>query len=152
MNLTEKELAIKLLEAKIERMTGKKIVYQEAKKELTKVEKLKKVVTEMVAKNEISEQELQEIFGKFMGSKWDQATAEKSYNQTYAKLAPKLAQQFGTDVATLKNALIKFMMDNGGLAVTGGNTPNAQWDAASKSFVRKSGKASMSSPFSEDKK
>lgn len=141
MTNKEKDLTIKLLEAKIERMTGKKVVYVEKNK---KKEDLMKAINEAVEAGEVDKAELEEIFGgamqkigQFMGTKWDQATAEKAFNQSYAKNAGVIAQKLGTDVNTVKAALIKFMMDNGGNAILSGNGMNAQWDAASKTFKRK---------------
>lgn len=156
MNDKEKQLTIQLLEAKIERITGKKVVYKEDVKSLSKVEKLKRVVNEMTDKSEVTKEELEEIFGgaigRFMGTKWDAATAEKSYNQSYAKNAPTIAQKLGTDVNTLKAALIKFMTDNGGLAILGGDKANAQWDAATKSFKRLNTKGASINPYAEGTK
>lgn len=148
MNKTEKDLTIKLLEAKIERMTGKKVTYTEnvdPRKE--KKDALKKSLNEMVEAGEINKEELDEIFGgamqkigQFMGTKWDQATAEKTFNQSYAKNIAAIAQKLGTDANTAKAGLIKFMMDNGGAAILSGNGMNAQWDPTAKTFKRMASK------------
>lgn len=140
MTPKEKQLTIELLEAKIERLSGKKITYVEN----TKKAALIKSLNEMVDNKEVSKEDLEEIFGgamqkigQFMGTKWDQTKAETAFNQSYAKNIAVIAQKLGTDEATAKAALIKFMMDNGGAAILSGNGQNAQWDAASKSFKRK---------------
>lgn len=78
--------------------------------------------------------------GQIVGTKWNQQQAEQTYAQSYARTAPATAQKLGTDIVSYKNALIKFMMDNGGAAVLGGNGQNAQWNPATKTFDRLSGK------------
>ena len=75
--------------------------------------------------------------GQFMGTKWSQQQAEQAFMQTYAKSLPKLAQQLNANPEVLKSALIKFMMEIGGLAILGGNGQNAIWNAAQNEFTRK---------------
>jgi len=79
-------------------------------------------------------------FGQMMGTKWNQQQAEQAFAQSYAKYAPKMAQQLGIDVNTFKTAIINFMMANGGAAVLQGNGKNAQWNPQTKSFERLSSK------------
>jgi hypothetical protein len=68
--------------------------------------------------------------GQALGTKWDQATAEKEYNTRYARTAQQDAQKYGVDANTYKNAIVKFMMDHGGLI-----TPkNSKWNAQTKQF------------------
>lgn len=166
-NLSEKEkqAAISLLEARIERMTGQKVTYanntaneikalHEQLEALTgkkvvytesKAKKLSEAVKKFIAENKMTDAEVNEGLGdliktaatkvgQVMGTKWTAQQAEQAYNQTYAKSAPQMAQKFGTDPATYKAALIKFMMDRGGQAILAGNGQNAEWDAATKSF------------------
>lgn len=115
-------------------------------------------ISEVVAEDniDITNEGFKDTFKKFMGTGWDQAKAEQAYNQSYAKRAPETAAKLGVDVATLKAALIKFMMENGGLAVLGGDNKNADWDSNSKSFKRKAGlsksPSSGGTSFSESKK
>ena len=75
--------------------------------------------------------------GQFMGTKWSQQQAEQAFMQSYAKSLPKLAQQLNANPEVLKAALIKFMMEIGGLAILGGNGQNAIWNAAQNEFTRK---------------
>ena len=70
------------------------------------------------------------------------ATAEKEYAARYQKTEEQDAATLKTDVGTYKNAVIKFMMDNGGII-----TPtNATFDAGKKEFIRKSGGGGAETP------
>jgi hypothetical protein len=75
-------------------------------------------------------------FGEFMGTKWPKKKAEEAYLNSYAKRANQYAEKLGIDVNTFKNAVVKFMEDNGGLAMLGGEGKNAEWDSESKNFKR----------------
>lgn len=181
----EKQAAITLIEAKIERLTGKKVTYAEAatssvnsveqikklheelealtgKKVMykeNKAAKLKEAVQKFIAENEMTEMEVEEGLGdiiktaatkvgQVMGTKWNQQQAEKAFNDTYAKTAQATAQKLGTDANTYKAALLKFMMDRGGLAILGGKGQNAEWDPASKSFKQLASKTGGQGAFS----
>ncbi len=112
------------------------------KSELSSI--INECVREVLAEDNIANEGFKDAFGKFMGTKWDQTKAEQAYNQTYSKTAAKAAEMLKTDVPTYKAAVIKFMMDNGGLAILGGNGKNAEWQADSKTFKRKAGLAPSS--------
>jgi len=140
---------------KITKSQISQLVNEEVKK-FKRVKELEAKKGEIMAQlNEMYEtEELEEIFGlgnkigQVMGTKWNQQQAEQAYAQTYAKQAPAYAQKLGIDVNTLKAALVKFMMDNGGAAILGGQGQNAQWDAASNSFKRLSSKTGGQGAFS----
>jgi len=126
------------------------------------VKKFKKIKELEDRKNQIVSQlnemyevdELEEVFGlgnklgQFMGTKWNQQKAEQAFNQTYAKTIANTAKQLGTDVNTLKTALINFMMANGGLAILAGNGKNANWNAQTKAFDRLASKMGGQGAFS----
>lgn len=108
------------------------------------------IVEDNIAVNEI---DLKAKFKQFMGTGWDKAKAEQTYNQTYAKRIGDMASKLNATPEEVKDALIKFMMDNGGLAVLGGEGKNAEWDAASKSFKRLASKTGKVGPavYEEEK-
>lgn len=138
---------IKSIHEQLEKMTGKKVVYQESKKA-----KFVEAVSKLIKESELSETEIEEGLGdiankigsgiqkgitkvgQVMGTKWDAPTAEKAYNDTYAKSAIATAQKLGIDAAAYKAAIVKYMMDRGGLAILGGNGKNAEWDATTRTF------------------
>lgn len=145
---------IKSIHEQLEQLTGKKVVYQESKKA-----KFVEAVNKLIAESELSETEIEEglgdivkgaatKIGQVMGTKWTQQQADQAYNQTYAKSAQATAQKLGTDVNTYKAALVKFMMDRGGLAIMGGQGQNAEWDPASKSFKQLASKTGGQGAFS----
>lgn len=82
---------------------------------------------------------------QFMGSKLDANKATQMFNSTYMA-SPKHQAMFQNIVTQLKStpevvkaALIRFMMENGGMPVLAGAGQNAVWDAATSSFTRKAG-------------
>ena len=155
---TEKELTIKLLEAKIERLTGKKVTYTEkadpakAKKKADTLKALK----EMAEAGEVAQEELDEIFGKlgqkvsnFMNSGMQPAQAEQTYATTYAKQYPSFQKFFPTEAA-FKAVVVAYLQKYGMM------TPSSTiFDPNAKQFVKKAGVTGGSNggtSFSESKK
>lgn len=82
------------------------------------------------------EEGLGQKFGEFMGSRWSPQQAEQQYNATYARDIAQTAAQLHSDVNTVKAAIIKYMMENGGMPVIG---KTAIWNPDTKQFIRQKG-------------
>lgn len=90
---------------------------------------------------------------QFMGTAMDVNKATQMFNSTYQS-TPKhqamfqgIAAKLGATPEIIKAAIIKFIMENGGLPVMAGNGQNATWDAPTSSFKRMSGGLGGSTAF-----
>lgn len=82
---------------------------------------------------------------QFMGTGMDVNKATQMFTSTYAS-TPKhkamfqnIVTQLGSTPEVMKAAIIRFIMENGGLPILSGAGKNAEWDAATSSFKRLAG-------------
>ena len=105
-------------------------------KKLNKKKKAIQLIKEIIEENDLSEADIEEgMFARLIGTEWDKATAEKEYAVRYPKQVDAIAKKFGTDNATMKNALISLMMKIGGIpSFEGANA--VKWDDVKKEFTK----------------
>lgn len=136
MKINNKELQQIIQE---ETMRFKKKMMLEAEKE-----SILKKLQEMEDCDMAMEEGLGDMIGRFMGSKKSPEDAAAMFNQTF--MSPKgkpvfqnITTQLGITPEIAKAAIIRFIMENGGMPVLGGAGKNAVWDAATSSFKRQAG-------------
>jgi len=127
----------------------------EAKKHMSKAGAKHSTKAQVMKENdeEINEIDLGKLYsnikqkaGEFMGTKMSKEDAEKAYKENFARNEKKNLQfyteKYPNDPPTkeeLKNAVIEYTMEYGGVPILGGMGKNAEWDNESKKFKRISG-------------
>lgn len=83
---------------------------------LTQLHEMYEGDTEFLAELGIEEGMFDKLKSAFKGG-WDQATATQEYQKRYVRFEKDAAARLGIDVPTFKQAVIKYMMDNGQIAL-----------------------------------